>query len=63
MLFLVLQFILSSLSIPTEALENVATLVKESSMAEWVDDSSGVALRLKYPKGCVGTSRKNGCAL
>lgn len=63
MLFLVLQFILSSLSIPTDALENIATLVKESPMAEWVDDSSGVALRLKYPKGCVGTSRKNGCAL
>ena len=64
MLFLILfqQFLISNLPISEEAVQKVATHIEKSALAEWVEDSSGTALRLKYPQGCVGTSKKTGCA-
>ncbi|SHK76029.1 MULTISPECIES: polysaccharide lyase [unclassified Fibrobacter] len=62
-LALFLQFFFSNLSIPADVVGGIVASIENSSMAELVPDSSGTYLRLKYPKGCFGTSRKNGCAL
>lgn len=57
------QLLLSNLPVPTDALQKVDALIEKSSLAEWDSDSTGTFLRLKYPEGCVGTSRKTGCAV
>lgn len=65
-LFLILlfhQLFFTGIPIPAENLNAALTRINRSAMAEWIDDSTGTALRLKYPKGCVGTSKKNGCAV
>lgn len=62
-ILLVSQLMYSSLPVPTDALQKVDSWIEKSALAAWDEDSSGTFLRLKYPEGCVGTSRKTGCAL
>ncbi|MBP5246621.1 MAG: alginate lyase [Fibrobacter sp.] len=57
------QLLLSNLPVPTDALQKVDARIERSSQAVWDKDSSGTFLRLKYPEGCVGTSKKTGCAI
>lgn len=57
------QLTLSNLPVSTEILQKVDSWIEKSPLAAWSADFSGTFLRLKYPKGCVGTSRKTGCAL
>ncbi len=63
LLFLLYQLFFAGIPIPAENLSAVVTRINRSAMAEWIDDSSEIVLRLKYPKGCIGTSKKNGCAV
>ncbi len=65
-LFLILlfhQLFFAEIPISAENLNSAVTRINLSAMAEWIEDSSETVLRLKYPKGCVGTSKKNGCAV
>lgn len=62
-LFLFQLFFFSGLPVSSERLDTVESQINSSSLAEWIEDTSGTVLRLKYPEGCVGTSKRNGCAV